>query len=430
MSSTNITPSKAIQQSNGQSGSSINKNKNCCAKVMVFFRPSMSYKGEFGFDWVRGDDTDSIVSTSEDKFATASGTTAIIDKDIVGKYPNQFGNVYPGTFTKDENDYTKLCKTFKQKQHNTQSSGTPLYNTPVMSIYPKQAVDLELKMHIIKPAKGMHISYDSELFQLTPANNLQAVKGLSKQTMTIKCLKEFDDDQYIKIVAGGRFAGQLKILANSKNHMYSIKIALVAVETNFTSNPSKSKIGYHTGINDLLTKYLNQAYINPSFDAITLDVSTDVKFTKRNAMGGYLIRTGALMQADLDKRLYLKYDKLNKDYRDYYKVYFINEQNSHKNLYGQAADINAKSVFISSLGLSDSTSAHELFHAMGLYHTFDKNSEFVFKQNETDNIMDYSDVGPKKIQVNRSSHWQWKILHKSSTQIEESVYEKLMRWMS
>jgi hypothetical protein len=175
-----------------------------------------------------------------------------------------------------------------------------------------------------------------------------------------------------------------------------------------------------------LTRYLKQAYVVPQFENTSLDVSKDTLFTRRNAKNGYLNKTGKFMQADLDTRLYAKYDKLKKDYRDYYRIYFIDEQDSSGSLYGQAAGINTKSVFVSSLGLSDSTAAHELFHAMGLYHTFDKHSEFVFKQYETDNIMDYSDVGPKNIQVNRSASWQWKILRKSSIKMEHSIYEKLL----
>ena len=47
----------------------------------------------------------------------------------------------------------------------------------------------------------------------------------------------------------------------------------------------------------------------------------------------------------------------------------------------------------------DSMLAYETFHAMGLYHTFDDHSTFTFEKFKTDNIMDYSDIGPDKIPV-------------------------------
>jgi len=132
-------------------------------------------------------------------------------------------------------------------------------------------------------------------------------------------------------------------------------------------------------------------------------------FTRNNSSNGNLTRTGAGMQAELDTLFYSKYDN-TKNYRDYYRIYFIDENDAGGGLYGQAAGIIAKSVFVSTKGLGDSTPAHELCHAMGLYHTFDVNSQFVYEQYETDNIMDYSDIGAKKIQVNRLYHWQWKKL--------------------
>lgn len=48
------------------------------------------------------------------------------------------------------------------------------------------------------------------------------------------------------------------------------------------------------------------------------------------------------------------------------------------------------------LGLDDTTCAHELLHALGLYHSFSDLNQHTFEEYKTDNIMDYSDVGPEK----------------------------------
>ena len=57
--------------------------------------------------------------------------------------------------------------------------------------------------------------------------------------------------------------------------------------------------------------------------------------------------------------------------------------------------------------------AHETFHAMGLYHSFDDSGEFTFKKFKTDNIMDYSDIGPDKIPVISTWQWQWPIIQRN-----------------
>ena len=105
--------------------------------------------------------------------------------------------------------------------------------------------------------------------------------------------------------------------------------------------------------------------------------------------------------------------KFDTSYESYYKVYFIDEDQG--DLFGQAYDIpapkNSRSVIVLQPGFFDSTVAHEVLHAMGLYHTFDNNSKFTFEPFKTDNTMDYSDIGPEKIPVTSIAQWQWKLLH-------------------
>ena len=65
------------------------------------------------------------------------------------------------------------------------------------------------------------------------------------------------------------------------------------------------------------------------------------------------------------------------------------------------------------LGLDDTTCAHELLHALGLYHSFSDLNQHTFEEYKTDNIMDYSDVGPEKIPVIATWQFQWNILHEN-----------------
>jgi len=115
----------------------------------------------------------------------------------------------------------------------------------------------------------------------------------------------------------------------------------------------------------------------------------------------------------MNAALYAKYDPLGKDYRKHYKVYFINE--SAGGLYGRSYGIPSanRSVVVYAVGFNDSTLAHETYHAMGLYHSFDDSGKFTFKKNKTDNIMDYSDIATPPIPVISTWQWQWTELWKN-----------------
>jgi hypothetical protein len=56
-----------------------------------------------------------------------------------------------------------------------------------------------------------------------------------------------------------------------------------------------------------------------------------------------------------------------------------------------------------------STPAHELFHALGLPHTFDgstSRSKYVYRDGFTDNIMDYTPIARVSL-----FEWQWRAIN-------------------
>lgn len=70
--------------------------------------------------------------------------------------------------------------------------------------------------------------------------------------------------------------------------------------------------------------------------------------------------------------------------------------------------------------LNDETSAHELFHTMGLYHTFANQNRFTLNQYLSDNILDYSILASTEIQANAisgisSMRIQWKQIRRHDT---------------
>lgn len=63
------------------------------------------------------------------------------------------------------------------------------------------------------------------------------------------------------------------------------------------------------------------------------------------------------------------------------------------------------------LELDDATCAYGLFHALGLYYSFSDLKQHTFEEYKTDNVMDYSDVGPEKTPVIATWQFQWNILY-------------------
>ena len=64
---------------------------------------------------------------------------------------------------------------------------------------------------------------------------------------------------------------------------------------------------------------------------------------------------------------------------------------------------------------------HKQQHAPCLPHQFSVESKHVFQKNTTDNVMDYSDIGPLQISVVATWRYQWEHLHKVLRPIEDKT---------
>ena len=60
-------------------------------------------------------------------------------------------------------------------------------------------------------------------------------------------------------------------------------------------------------------------------------------------------------------------------------------------------------------------------HALAFLHPFSVENKHVFKEFTTDNVMDYSDIGPLKIPVIATWRYQWEHLHKVLGTIEDKT---------
>lgn len=418
------------------------------AKAIVHFRPLDSWDGSgFGFDFMRIGDT----------LLTGDKATNIYEK-IVGKNSTSFPD--STKFDLLENDYSQHIITTKQKKDAsgtlmTDASGKPIlqeYYVPWLSLFPKKKgtplvatgfsnteADLMLYVNVDEEPDKLELLFDDTLFdinkkELTPKTVTTTTPH--KVQIKIKCLKEFDTDKEIVVLAiknkadGTKdefLAGKLKVSANKKR--YKTKIAIVEVTTKNISTGKNT--GNSSGRENELRKHLRQALIEPEFTSsrLSINLSSDTTGSVPNAMtnfntaharGGKIWDAETItIQNDLNTVLYAKYDALGIDYRNHYKVYLINEPaspsfNPSEDAFGWASGIPSaiRSAIVYKAGLSDSTIAHETLHTMGLNHSFEDAGKYTFEYQKTDNIMDYSDVSPTApMPVIQLWKWQYAFIY-------------------
>ncbi|MCY0977038.1 phage baseplate assembly protein V [Chryseobacterium wangxinyae] len=426
-------------------------------RCLVSFRPKDDWNGKgYGFDWIRVGDT------------KIPGD--VYYGNIMGKYNGAYAS-RGGIMTKDKNEFVKLMSLFNPHNYTVKTKkGKKInlnYCVPWLSLYPKIIVKnikqpngkvvpteltstykntiatLRVIVEVKKKPEKLQLEYDDTLFSITHKPFPLAV-GKHEIEVTIICLKEFAKDQPIKVIATYKdaqgkeelsLAGKLKV-AKNKNR-YKARIVFIQVSTNIGNS---KRTGQPSGRESELKKYMNQALVNPHFEkTLTLDLSLDVNpVTKqrhnRKTNFNRIVTPINSPTGGSDKWIYdgtedKIYKFLNEElykqygtkYQNIYKVYFIDESNGHLNSSGNwegavagigrtMKDSKIKTILVYSSGFADSTLAHEVFHSMGLYHSFDNNSNFTFEFEKTDNIMDYSDIAPVPITVISTYHWQWKTL--------------------
>ena len=297
-----------------------------------------------------------------------------------------------------------------------------------MTLRQGNSADLVLNIDVNEKAKSFKYEYDTELFSLNKTTvkicDKGSYKGENGDTLRITCKKEFSEDKEICLYAydgqeNKSLAGKLIVKANDDKHRYALDVVMVRVKTDLYAegkslgnvppkNPSRKII---------LEKYFSQCYIDANIEECELDLTTP---DRKEAFLAYTDEE-LLKRKDLSN---LKiYDYLTSvlssssdtaKYAYYYKIYLINEDaDGDSSLYGRARGICSKEVIVLSPGLDDTTCAHELFHALGLYHSFSNLNQHTFEKNKTDNIMDYSDVCKTPIPVVATWQFQWNILHEN-----------------
>ncbi|MBO0592747.1 hypothetical protein I2486_15190, partial [Cellulophaga sp. E16_2] len=434
-------------------------------KATLHFRPHSSWKGEFGFDWMR------IGDTSIDGDVTY--------EEIVGEYGKIYAtNAEKAVFTPGK--YKKLEKRYDPQNINSRkdSSGNAIeYYTPWLSIFKDSSsteasyAELELLTEVDVVPDELYIEFPKKYFEIvgsiespndstlkrfklaTAMKNITAAGSPNKTNIQLKCIDNLPKDETIKVWAANKLingslntptlSGMLRVKANDKKNRRVSKIVFVNVLTDINT-----KGCYVEGISradlidqeNYLSPFLKQALINTDIEISTLDLSDLTKPEVQTLHKEFRIFNPVISKRifnrysdSKDKKLdnYLneqfKSDPSNAKYKKYYKVFFLGEYGGDLNritgeikpLGGHANGVKSKECVMYKDPLPFFV-AHELMHCMGLEHSFDNDSSHTFKIGQTENIMDYSHLreyatSPKGALKQISTwEWQWEKLKKKN----------------
>ena len=390
------------------------------AKVIVQFRTSGSYQGEYGFDWIRMGDSGRPGDTW---YANIMGNKHTSKNEVIVDKTKRVYDYY-------------ASRMFSTKRFvipwKTQGKRPFMYISPVMTLRKGASAKLTLKVEVKEPAVKMEYQCQTPgIFQLS--KDTVPTLGKGKHTLpdelVVTCLKEFSRDQEIKVYAYDEdnvkhLAGKLIVKANDKKHQKTINVVMVRVlfketEDEFYISGSKAK----------LQKIFGQAYVNLNIRIVNLNIEQALrnKETSKYFTPTRLIHSSSLSSGDLYSFLNAELSKKFPKFNKYFKLYYINRKcvddtsGKEKQLYGMARDLFSLEVIIPFRGLNDNTAVHELLHCIGLPHSFSNVSvsyfDVAFKKDFTDNIMDYSDMH-SGIPTIATWEYQWRAIQNSITHLQ------------
>ncbi|WP_238594361.1 hypothetical protein [Chryseobacterium indologenes] len=397
-------------------------------QLIVQFRPNKGWKGEFGFDWMRIGDTSLF---NDQKF---SDIIAYQYEDAKFTTKVKDGNKYKGYFKVDETMFNNLKKEYNpfsilwktKKDKNTGKDIPEEYFIPWLSIIKDKEVKITFFAEIQQEADYLEFT-KSDYFTFTP--NKIEIKGKKKITLndyevTIKCIKEFTNNQTIELKAfkaqDGKIieamVGKLNVWANDNTKQKKKDVVFVEIKTPELSTGSGKNKPNVNDEKDRVNQYLGQAYIQLSdqSDIVELDLTSDknfVDFVTNGEVDSDKKSGGKELQDYLKAQLEKAYPK---KYTKHFKAFYFAEHGysagggyvSGYSNYGADYVVVFKSK-------NNQTAAHEFLHSMNLAHTFankeaSSHALFTYEYKKTDNLLDYSHHGGNDNKRCSLYYWQWK----------------------
>lgn len=412
----------------------------CCAK----FRLSPRYCGQeapFGFDWVRTGDSIAYVSFDTPykgnmgRYYTTPKKKELCVRGTEGNYMDVRSW-----------EYDKLCKSFLPGNlliFPSNDKKIRRYHVPVLSIYPYSAEHpviayLSLLIELNNSISSIQLEFNNSYFEITGGNSLSTEKGKRTYEISIKCVKEFEQDEYIHVIASTlkgkrKRAGMLRVCKNGKKFRFEAKILLVNVKFVNSDDATATAMGGDAeSRKEHIQCILNHALITPDFETLDLDLGYDAEIFDRLATSNgimYILANKTEIDSqgrcipdpdfmDLSTYLAQKIQAI-KDFRHYTSVlYFlgidiISERNGeYKELNGYS---NKKHVILS-MNCDKCTATHEVLHTLGLGHTFDnydingRITPYTYRVFTTDNLLDYTHF--HHVERTNLWEWQWKEIRK------------------
>lgn len=439
-------------------------NNNIDGRCVVYFRPSKSWNGEFGFDWLRISD-----GRIEDKEATKNGTyekTAygkIVSNETTNKYTgllcirhnipyfvDDYGVSHPGPFFEESlGEYQKFLKLYTKKNiiPTYKKNAGKEYYVPKISLPSMNNSNVVIdgyKIRIIifaigriksirvkcssdgvllKKVTGMkylpEIVIEKHEWRKCSSGNLFDYELLLKRTTnenneeSLSIYSYATDDNNIE-----SFAGQVDII---NYRQLQINVSFITLNELFDGRAcSHPRIDYSTQ-KKALKRFLSQANIVPlindnyHFDACDKLYPSIINESQAIDYGKYI--TESYNNSPISSQSSL------------YKVFFSSRKaikNNDLRIFGFQYKPIPKCVIIFAFpnpqnksitspelmpNIPDITITHELLHCMGLKHSFDEGNEFIFKPGTTSNIMDYDRGMTNDItydnRLRNISLWKW-----------------------
>ena len=405
-------------------------------KRVAEFRPSKSFKWDYGFDWFREGRDDGNINFKK-----------IYDRPLL------FDN-FEKEYEAQKIDYSGWSERIKDKD-NRYCSWLSLY--PPDAGYGVSVAKLRLLIYDgDKSKRPLKLEYDKDCFRITPdvfPPDKKSTKGhIYKEEITIECLKEFSDKKAIRVLTNDdrdEEVGCLYVMPNDASHRYKLKTRLVKVyllpkndKTILDREIDPSNIEkFFTG------GALSHCFVRPVVESEVRELDLT---HRSDEWKGYMKKIpsedGRGMETVI-AREYLDtvFESIKKAYYtpispeekkngcynadtdgdDRLIIFFINwncKKYTENQEYGMLkkdwegdagySSMPGLSSLIMQNGVNAHTLNHEILHTLGLNHTFpdmDNMTGHLFAKHETDNIMDYSERNSRK-KYPSTYKWQWDIV--------------------
>lgn len=437
----------------GDNSENVSGTNSIDSRCVVDFRPNDDWKGEYGFDWFRiGDIAERVNNVNRaDNYTDYNRIVGDYDpydpdhdglNDDFDVHYDFLGREYPVIDIKGIRDrcdrqeyqipYISLYFMSEKKWEKVEEENNRLRSMD----FCKTKATVKVLINAENITK-IDFSCDDSL-TVEPKELKSVPDGKSVQRITIRHNYAFTDEhQSVKAFAYHKdgtktFAGQINVV---KCEPKSVNICFVNVVIKRRCGSISLGIPdnkFSDAEKNNLRRFLSQPQVIPHFTTKKLELVETRDFTVPDALlftnkelGGDIwnriikekFRSKTELESRKDnilERIKTQFDEKCKEENwkldHYYKVFFLNiKVVIDDTIRGETQEIPSKCMYIYRKGEDESVVCHELLHCFGLYHSFsNKNREtLIFKQYETNNIMDYSKC---KFSLWR---WQWNLIRKA-----------------